>query len=316
MQRRHLVAGMALATLMGTASAGQKTMTIMACDAAGKPLEVTLPFDPKRIAVADLAALDTLNTWGLGKRIVGLTKTEKLPYLGDYFKPDNGIVNVGSLREIDFEALMAAEPDVIIISGRLRRKFADLQKIAPVVYLPIDWQNGVFQSFEHNTRVLASVFGLEKRAEADLTRLRTEITDLAKTVNHRTALVGMVTAAHVNLLGDKARCSIIGNEMGFDNLAKGANTTHGSEASFEYLLKLNPEYFFVLDRDSAIGRQGAKLAADVLDNELIASTRAKKEGKIIFVNPQAWYLGEGGIESMGIMINDVREALKRTGGAS
>ena len=304
------MAGMVAAALMGPAAAEEKTITITACDPAGKPLAVTLPYDPQRIAVADLAALDTLNAWGLGKRIVGLTKAEKLPYLGDYFKPDNGITNLGSLREIDFEALMAAEPDVILISGRLRRKFADLQKIAPVVYLPIDWQNGVFRSFEHNTRVLASVFGREKRAEADIARLRSEITDLAKAVNHRTALVGMVTASHVNLLGDKARCSLIGNEMGFENLAKDADATHGSEASFEYLLKLNPEYFFVLDRDSAIGREGAKLAADVLDNELIASTRAKKEGKIIYVNPQAWYLGEGGIRSMEIMIDDVRRALK------
>lgn len=310
MQRRHLMAGMVAAALMGPAAAEEKNITITACDPAGKPLAVTLPYDPQRIAVADLAALDTLNAWGLGKRIVGLTKAEKLPYLGDYFKPDNGITNLGSLREIDFEALMAAEPDVILISGRLRRKFADLQKIAPVVYLPIDWQNGVFQSFEHNTGVLASVFGREKRAEADVARLQSEITDLAKAANHRTALVGMVTASHVNLLGDKARCSLIGNEMGFENLAKGADATHGSEASFEYLLKLNPEYFFVLDRDSAIGREGAKLAADVLDNELIASTRAKKEGKIIYVNPQAWYLGEGGIRSMEIMIDDVRRALK------
>ena len=299
MQRRHLIAGMVAAALMGPAAAEEKTITITACNPAGKPLAVTLPYDPQRIAVADLAALDTLNAWGLGKRIVALTKAEKLPYLGDYFKPDNGITNLGSLREIDFEALMAAEPDVILISGRLRRKFADLQKIAPVVYLPIDWQNGVFQSFEHNTWVLATIFGREKRAEADVARLRSEITDLAKAANHRTALVGMVTASHVNLLGDKARCSLIGNEMGFENLAKGADATHGSEASFEYLLKLNPEY-----------REGAKLAADVLDNELIASTRAKKEGKIIYVNPQAWYLGEGGIRSMEIMIDDVRRALK------
>ncbi len=314
MQRRTLAAGAAMAALLmmaGQTTAAPATVTVTARDAAGNPLSVTVPRNPQRVAVADFAALDTLDAWGIGKQVVALTKTQQLPYLAEYFKKGNGIIDLGSLREIDFEALMGAEPDVIIISGRLRKKFADLERIAPVIYLPIDWQNGVFDSFAANTRVLATIFGKEAEAEAAIARLKGEMDDIARTVNQRTALVGMVTSAHVNLLGDKARCSLIGHELGFNNLAKGANTTHGSEASFEYLLKLDPEYFFVLDRDSAIGRQGAKLAADVLDNELIAATRAKKEGKIVFLNPQAWYLGEGGIQSMEVMLSDIRRALEK-----
>ena len=76
-------------------------------------------------------------------------------------------------------------------------------------------------------------------------------------------------------------------------------------SSFELILKLNPEYFFVLDRDSAIGRQGAKLARDVLDNELIASTRAARQKKIIYLNAAVWYLSEGGVQSMNLMLDDV-----------
>lgn len=75
-----------------------------------------------------------------------------------------------------------------------------------------------------------------------------------------------------------------------------ANATHGVESSFELILKLNPEYFFVLDRD-------------VLDNELIASTRAARQKKIIYLNAAAWYLSEGGVQSMNLMLDDVAGAL-------
>ena len=39
------MAGMVAAALMGPAAAEEKTITITACDPAGKPLAVTLPYD-------------------------------------------------------------------------------------------------------------------------------------------------------------------------------------------------------------------------------------------------------------------------------
>ena len=121
--------------------------------------------------------------------------------------------------------------------------------------------------------------------------------------------MGLVTASHVNLLGNAARCSIIGNEFGFKNVAQKANANHGNEASFELLLKLNPDYFFVLDRDSAIARPGAKLAQDILNNELVNKTKAAQNGHIVYLTPSAWYLAEGGYTAMNIMFSDVEKAV-------
>ena len=121
--------------------------------------------------------------------------------------------------------------------------------------------------------------------------------------------MGLVTASHVNLLGNAARCSLIGNEFGFTNVAEKANANNGNESSFELLLKLNPDYFFVLDRDSAIGRPGAKLAADVLNNDMVNRMKAKADDHIAYLTPSAWYLAEGGITAMEIMFTDVERAL-------
>ena len=55
-------------------------------------------------------------------------------------------------------------------------------------------------------------------------------------------------------MGNDGRCSIIGVEIGFDNLTAAESTsTHGNEASFETVVEKNPEYIFVMDRDQAIG---------------------------------------------------------------
>ncbi len=314
MQRREMLEALAAFSLLsvapGAALASAGTVTVQAADSQGRLHAVSVPFDPRRLAVADFAVLDTLNAWGLGGRVAGLAKQQRLPSCARYFEKGNGIEDLGSLREVDLERLMALEPDAIFASARLRRKFAELGKIAPVVSLPVDWEAGDLASFIRITETLGRIFGKESRAKADIDRVKARVARIAKAAKGRSCLLGMVTSAHVNLLGDKARCSIVGRELGFKNLASGANATHGSESSFELILKLNPEYLFILDRDSAIGRQGAKLARDVLENELIASTRAAKEKKIIYLNAAAWYLGEGGAGSMNIMLDDVARALK------
>ena len=102
---------------------------------------------------------------------------------------------------------------------------------------------------------------------------------------------------------------MIGNEFGFKNVAASANANHGNESSFELLVKADPKYFFVLDRDSAIARPGAKLAKDILNNEMVDRMQAKKNNRIVYLTPAAWYLAEGGVHAMDIMMGDVEKAL-------
>ena len=268
--------------------------------------------DPQRIAVADFSVLDTLDHWGLGERIVALPQTTALPYLPQYFKKSKKVTNLGTLKEIDLEGLMAAEPDVIFISGRLAKKYDELSKIAPVVFMTADHEKGTFKSFSDNLMNLAKIFGKEAAAQADIDHFTGRIDRIRAASAGKTAVVGLVTSAHFNLLGNKARCALIGNEFGFQNVAQNANANHGNEASFELLLKLNPDYIFVLDRDSAIARPGAKVAADVMNNELVACTKAKAEGHIVYLSAASWYLADGGYTSMNLQFQDIEKALGLT----
>lgn len=313
MQRRDLLAGLlaagtAFAAMQPARSAAPEGVTILSADASGKLTPATVPLNPRHLAVADFAVLDTLDAWGLGERVVGVPKAQRLPYLAKYFSSD-GPADIGSLRELDLERLMALEPDAIFVSARLRKRIPELSRIAPVVCLPVDWAGGILPSFERITETLGRIFGKEPQAQAAIASARARAARIREAAAGGTALVGLVTSAHVNLLGDKARCSLIGNELGFRNVAEGANATHGSESSFELMVKLDPDYLFVLDRDSAIGRKGASLARDVLDNELVRRMRAWRENHVVFLTAEAWYLAEGGVKAMDIMLDDVARAL-------
>ena len=95
----------------------------------------------------------------------------------------------------------------------------------------------------------------------------------------------------------------------FKNIAHGANTDHSSESSFELLVKLNPDFIFVCDRDSAISRPGARLAQDVMANPLVERTDAAKNGRIVYLTSSAWYLAEGGLRATDMMFADIEKAL-------
>ena len=65
-----------------------------------------------------------------------------------------------------------------------------------------------------------------------------------------------------------------------------------------------------MDRDAAIGTDGAQLAADVMDNELVNMTVAAQNDRVVILeNSNVWYTAEGGITALGIMLNDLEVKL-------
>lgn len=287
-----------------------ETITISAFDANGEAIEVEVPYDPQRIAVVDMASLDILDNLGLGDRIVGSSSTA-LEYLQDYVNNDD-VANLGTIKEADMEALMACEPDIIFMGGRMAESYDALAEIAPVVRLISDTDLGLVESVRKNATTIASIFGLEDEVAAKMSDFDARIQTLAEFAEGKTALIGMCTSGGFNTLGNDGRCSIIGTEIGFDNLGATdvSSSTHGNESSFELFVSLNPDYVFVMDRDAAIGTDGAQLAQDIVENELVMTTDAYKNGNIIYLaHPGVWYTAEGGITALDYMLADLEQDL-------
>lgn len=318
-----------------TAEEKPETVTITALNANKEESQIEVPYDPQRIAILDMAALDILDNLGLGDRIVG-SATTTLDYLQDYVNNEE-ITNLGTIKEADLEAVMECEPDIIFIGGRLSASYDALSEIAPVVYLETDSELGVVGSVSKNAVAIASIFGLEELVAEKISGFEARIETLSEFAEGKNVVVGMVTSGSFNVLGDDGRCSIIGREMGFNNLgndvvaeesessegrgngegrgnsedqSNSGTATHGNEASFEVIVKLAPEYIFVMDRDAAIGTDGAQLAQEIMENELVMGTDAYKNGNIVYLeHPAVWYTAEGGITALDVMLSDLESAL-------
>lgn len=272
-------------------------------------VDLEVPYDPERIAVLDMASLDILDNLGMGDRVVGSASTS-LEYLTDYVDNEE-VANLGTIKEADLEAVMECDPDVIFIGGRLASSYDALSEIAPVVFLSTDSELGVVKSVTKNAETIASMFDLEDEVSKKIEGFDERIEALKKTAEGKTALVGMTTSGSFNLMGNDGRCSIVGREIGFENLTAAESTsTHGNEASFETVVEKNPDYIFVMDRDSAIGADGAQTAKEIVENELVMGTDAYKNGRIIYLeHPAVWYTAEGGITALNIMLSDLENAL-------
>lgn len=285
------------------------SVTITTLNGQKEQTQLEVPYNPERIAILDLAALDIIDSIGVGDKVVGMAQTS-IDYLSQYSE-NKSIKNLGTIKEADIEAVMECEPDIIFIGGRLSASYDKLSEIAPVVYLSTDSSIGLVESTLKNAKTIASIFGKENEVEDKVNQYNDRINNLKNIASGKNAIVGMTTSGSFNILGNDGRCSIIGNEIGFNNLGATGNTsTHGNEASFETVVAKNPEYIFVMDRDKAIGTAGAASAKEIVENDLVKSTPAYKNNHIIYLeNPNVWYTAEGGIQALDMMLKDLEKGL-------
>lgn len=292
-------------------AAEPETVTITSLNGSGEETELEVPYRPERVAILDMPSLDIIDSLGEGDCVVGSADTS-LDYLQEYVTNEE-VANLGTIKEADLEAVMACEPEIIFIGGRLSSVYDDLSAIAPVVYLSTDAEKGVVESVRENAAAIASIFGKEEEVDGLMAGFDERIQTLASFAEGKNAIIGLCTSGSFNILGNDGRCSLIGNEIGFENVGVDSNvdtSTHGNEASFEFVVERDPQYIFVMDRDAAINAEGAQLAQEIVENELVKGTGAYKNGNIVYLeNPAVWYTAEGGINALDIMLQDLEGAL-------
>ena len=295
-----------------------ETVTIRALDANGEPADVEVPYDPQRIAILDMAALDIVDALGMGGRIVGSARVS-IDYLEEYNPDDSdgAIVNLGTVKTADLEKVAACAPDIIFMGGRLASIYGELETIAPVVYLAVDYEKGIVESTRENARTIASIFGLEDQADAMFEGFQPRIDALNAVLNGKDVLLGMYNANALGLMGTVSQLNIIAGELGANNLSdtvgEAEKATHGEEASWETVIALDPEYMFILDRSTATeaADEGVMGVREVIENELIRELDVYKEGRIVYFVEHAnvWYTATGGIQALHTMLSDLEGAL-------
>lgn len=267
-----------------------------------------VPKNPKKIVVFNFGMLDTLDKLGLGDRVAGLPKQSLPSYLKQY--NDKKYESVGGLKEPDFEKIAELEPDLIIIEGRQADQYDEFKKIAPTIDIELDQKN-YMDSFKENTEIIGKIFGKEGAVKQELSKIDSQVEKVSKLAKEKggKGLVVLTSDKQISAYGSGSRFGLVHDVLGVLPADKQIKASlHGQSVSSEYISEKNPDYLFVIDRSAAIGEKGT--AKEVIENEIVKSTNAYKNGHITYLDPGYWYLSGGGLESVSEMVKEIEKGLK------
>lgn len=268
---------------------------------------VTLEGAADKVVVFDMGALDTIDALSFDGELA--VPHGNIPtYLSKY---EENTVNAGGLFDPDMEAIYTFEPDVIIIGGRQVDFYDELNEIAPTIYVEIN-ADTYMEDFKRNTENIAKAIGKEEEAKTSIDSIVNKVEEVKQITNNsdKKGLIIMTNDGSISAYGLGSRFGIIHDVLE----VKPADDTievskHGMEASYEYIAKVDPDILFVVDRTVIAG--GSTTAEKTLDNDLVLGTKAAKNNAIITLDSECWYLSNGGINSMQVMVKEVEEAFTK-----
>ncbi|MEH7113110.1 siderophore ABC transporter substrate-binding protein [Neobacillus niacini] len=288
-----------------TESTGSKTASEEKLTIEHKYGEAVIDKNPEKVVVFDFGILDTLDE--LGVEVTGVPQTTIPAYLEKY--ADKKYTNVGSLKEPDFEAIHAMQPDVIFISTRQAELYEQFAEIAPTVYVELDYTK-YMESFEKNMNLVGEIFDKKEEVASSVEEIKASVEKLNKEASalDKKALIVLANEGKVSAYGPSSRFGVIHDVFGFGAADEKIEvSTHGQSITMEYIMETNPDVLFVIDRNSAVGGEAG--AEKVIENELVKKTTAFKENKIIYLDPDAWYLSGGGLQSVKMMTEEIEASL-------
>ena len=270
--------------------------------------EVTLASEPKRVVVIGLGALDALDAFGIEP--VAVTKSIHLP---DYLKKYQAkkYASSGSLFEPDFESIYSQKPDVIIIGPRASGNYDELSKIAPTIVFANGENVDYWKATQQQWRNLGKIFNMKEKVENKIEAINRDFQLIQQyTKKHGDdALTVMTSGSNVTTFGKESRFSAIYQNFGFKQAATSIKSSrHGDLISYEFISKANPSILFVIDRDKLLNKEKVTNLAS-FSNDLVKTTKAYQQGRIVFLDLNAWYLSMAGVTATEQMVDDIKKLI-------
>ncbi len=272
---------------------------------------VEIPVNPRRVVVLDYGTLDTFDALGISPALA-VPKNYMPSYLEKYKSAE--YANIGGLKEFNLETINAFKPDLIIISARQQDYYRQLSEIAPVYYVNTALAKDQISEAKKNIKFFGNLFGKGKEAAKALAQIDEAISRTRKKAQAgmQRALVLLTNDGKVSAFGSGSRFGFVYDALGLKqadpNIKAGR---HGQLVNYEYIAMVNPDLILVVDRSAAIGVRSKN--ARVLDNPLVSRTKAAKDGKIVKLDPECWYLSGGGVQSLKQMVSEVENAVSQEG---
>ncbi|HDX8403594.1 TPA: siderophore ABC transporter substrate-binding protein [Aeromonas dhakensis] len=267
---------------------------------------------PKRVVAFDMSELDTLDQ--LQAPVAGIAKDYVAHFLQRY-RDDPAVMDVGTTIQPNLERLHKLKPDLILISPLQAQSYEALSQIAPTLHYDIDMTNRdghILEAAKAHLLTLGTLLGQEALAKEKVQQMDAKIAEVQALTQDRPerALIVLHNNGAFTAFGTQSRYGFLFDTLGVKPAGLERDTgMHGQPISNEFIQQADPDILFVIDRTAVMERRTA-IDASTLDNPLLRQTKAWRNGKVRFVDPETWYLCTASFTCLNRIADEVMAAYR------
>ncbi|OMF67993.1 iron-siderophore ABC transporter substrate-binding protein [Paenibacillus sp. FSL R5-0766] len=265
--------------------------------------DITLNEKPKRIAILDVKFLDQMLAIGekpAGSVIAG-GNTDFPEYLGDQ---PNGVEVLGTRDEPNLEAIVALDPDLIIMTDFQEKQYESVSKIAPTLVLDF------YEDWRDTLATVAKITDKQDEAEKVRTAYEEKIaglkTKLSEKLGDETVAIIRPRKEGIRVHGIEHRIGgIMYNDLGLKMpaMVQEINEDGSVEISMEKVPEIGADRYFVLSDELF-----AAEAEAMVNNPVWQSLDAVKNNRTYDVNSTLWIAYYGPL-AINLIVDQASEAL-------
>ena len=267
----------------------------------------SIAYHPQRVAVLDMNEADFLDQ--LSIPIAGMPK-DYVPHFLQKYKDDQQVQDLGAIVQPNMERIYTLKPDIILMTPLQANQYQALSKIAPTVHYDINFNNSQqhhIEAIKAHLITLGQIFNQQQLATQKVDALDAKVAEVRKITANRPekALVVLHNNGAFSNFGVQSRYGFVFNAFGVKPASTVVDTSlHGQPISSEFIKQADPDILYIVDR-TAVMEHRPTIDAERMSNPLLRQTKAWKNGKVVFVDADAWYITAASPTSMHILIDDV-----------
>ena len=265
---------------------------------------------PQRVVALDMNEVDFLDQ--LDVPVAGMPK-DFVPHFLARYKDAAQVEDLGSIVQPNLERVHASRPDLILITSLQANHYAELSEMAPTIQFDVDYRDSQSRHIEvirENLLTLGEIFGKQALAAAKVSELDATVAQARRITHGRPerALVVLHNNGAFSSFGVNSRYGFVFAALGVKPAGPAGETgLHGQPISSEFIQLANPDIIYVVDRTAVMERRAGMTAAS-MSNPLLRQTTAWKRQRVLFVDPEAWYVTAASPTSLKLIVDDVIKA--------
>ncbi len=291
-------------------AAAECAYPVTVTDMAGN--EVTIE-SAERVVVTDNRAFAVLNEWG----VEPVAAPRTLMSANNSWKTDETILDTDSHVEPNFDAVVEADPTLVISGYRYQDHEKDMKAAAPEAAF-VSTDNSELSADEYSVQqvtMLGEIFCKQEEAAALVEEFHTAVADAKAAYDPAMTVMGLVTSGNEIRYSnptDGRGASIFFSLLDLTPaLEESGSANHqGDDISIEAIAEANPDFFLVLDRDAAFAsEQEVTPAIELIEGSSALASTPAVQTNAIYVMPGDYYLTED-IYTYITVLNGLRDAFE------